>query len=340
MEIFEQIAAIDAAYPWFFAFWAFVFGACWGSFFNVVIYRVPAKKSVVHPGSHCYACQAPIKWYDNIPILSWCILRGKARCCGAPFSIRYALIEALTGALFMVTWLVYGPSLGVVVSIWLFISLVLCNAFIDLDTQFLDDRFMVWGMMLGVLLSALYPELQGQGGSGDPAMLERIRSVIMSLTGAMVGSGLVLWIGLTTEKFMGRETMGFGDVILLGFFGAFVGWQGAVFSVFGGSIIGSIVVLPMLLFNKLTGKNITPGKTGYVENMEPVEHQPKEAKKADEEGESDGDEEEETLGMGSEIPFGPWLALGALLYILALKPWVDGYFASTKLLIFSPVSPY
>lgn len=350
MDLFEQIAAIDKEFPWFFAFWAFVFGACWGSFFNVVIYRVPAGKSVVKPGSHCYGCGAPIKWYDNLPILSWCILRGKARCCGAPFSIRYALIEALTGGLFMWTWITYGPSLGLVVCIWLFISLMICNAFIDLDTQYLLDAFTVWGMMLGVVLSALYPELHSQAGSGDPVILERIRSVSLSMTGAVVGAGVILWIGMCSEKFLRKETMGFGDVLLMGCVGAFVGWKGAVFAFFGGSILGSIAIVPMMLFNKLSGAKLRPGKIGHVEEMTPAE--PAKAPVAGDGKPDSADavtandnaaaatKPEEELGMQTAIPFGPWLSLGAIVYLLALKVPVDQYFESMKALIFSPVQPY
>lgn len=339
MSIFEHIAEMNDAFPWFFAFWAFVFGACWGSFFNVVIYRVPAKKSVIRPGSHCYACGAPIKWYDNLPILSWFILRGKARCCGAKFSMRYAIIELMTGLLYMWTWIVYGPGLGMVVCVWLFIALMICNAFIDLDTQFLEDAFTVWGMMLGLALSALYPELHGQAGSGDPVMLERIRSVALSLTGAVVGSGVILWIGMCSEKFLGKETMGFGDVLLMGCVGAFLGWKGAVFAIFGGSIFGCIVIVPMMLFNKISGQNLKPGKTGHVEEMEAANPTRQDKDQIEEEPAAPTSEEEE-LSMQSAIPFGPWLSLAAVAYLLVLKPWADGYFETMRTLIFAPVRPY
>ncbi len=343
--MFEDFYAINAEFPWFFAFWAFVFGACWGSFFNVVIYRVPAKKSVIHPGSHCYACQSPIKWYDNLPILSWFILRGKARCCGARFSIRYALIEAMTGGLFLWAWLVYGPYLGMVVCVWLFLSLMICNAFIDLDTQYLHNAFTVWGMMIGVVLSALYPELHGMAGSGDPEMLERIRSVALAITGAIVGAGVILWIGECAEAFLRKQAMGYGDVVLMGCIGAFVGWKGAVFAIFGGAILGSVTILPMMLFNTLTGAKLRPGKTGEVDDMEPVNPvQAKDAKADDSQEANDKEDrtedENQNLGIGTAIPFGPWLSLAAIVYLLALKGPVDAYFNSMKTLIFSPVRPF
>ncbi|WP_269541385.1 prepilin peptidase [Cerasicoccus fimbriatus] len=341
----DEFHAINAAYPWFFAFWAFVFGACWGSFYNVVIYRVPAGKSVVKPGSHCYACNTPIKWYDNLPILSWCILRGKARCCGAPFSVRYAIIEAMTGLFYMTAWLVYSQHLGVVVAIWIFIALMICNAFIDYDTQYLHDAFTVWGMMIGVVLSALYPDLHQMGGSGDPIMLERLRSIALSVTGALVGSGLIVWIAEVSGKILRKDTMGYGDVVLMGCIGAFVGWKGAVFAIFGGSLLGSLVVLPLLMFNTLTGKNVRPGKTGHIDEDEEVDKGDQTSDSAIESSATDADkqssgEEEEQLGIGSAIPFGPWLSLGALVYVLFVRKYVDQYFDSTIDLIFSPVRFY
>ncbi|GHC10217.1 prepilin peptidase [Cerasicoccus arenae] len=330
----EEFYAINSAYPWFFAFWAFVFGACWGSFFNVVIYRYPAKLSVVKPGSHCFACQTPIKWYDNLPILSWCILRGKARCCGAPFSMRYAIIEALTGGLYMWTWIVYSDDLGVVVAIWIFLALLICGLFIDYDTQFLPDLFTVWGLVFGFILSCLYPELHQQGGSGDPPLLEHIRSAALSATGGVVGAGVILWVGLLAEKFLRKEeAMGFGDVLLMGCIGAFIGWKGAIFAIFGGSLFGTLVVLPMMLVNSLFGTKLRPGKTGEVEEMAPP-------KKMDEAEDAETTEPEADLNMQAKIPFGPWLAIGAVVYLLLVRDCVDGYFESTRALIFSPVPLY
>ena len=104
-----DFAAVAAAFPWFLPLVAFVLGACVGSFLNVCIHRIPAGQSVVRPGSHC-ACGAPIRWYDNIPILSWFFLRGRARCCGRRFSFRYPLVEALTAALSLACWLLFPPA--------------------------------------------------------------------------------------------------------------------------------------------------------------------------------------------------------------------------------------
>lgn len=325
----DDLHALNAAYPWFFAFWAFVFGACWGSFLNVVIYRVPAKKSVVSPGSHCYACGQPIAWHDNIPILSWFALRGKARCCGAPFSIRYALVEALVGGLFLWTWLAYGDHLGVTVAIWVFLALLVGGSFIDYDTQTLPDAFTVWGLVVGFVFSCVFPELQGQSGSGDPVMLEHLRAAVLSATGAVVGAGVILWVAMLAEAFLRKEAMGFGDVLFMGCIGAFIGWKGAIFAIFGGALLGTAVVIPLMLANALLGINLTPGKTGEIE----AEGE----RPANDNGENNTPGTETQLGVGAAIPFGPWLALGAIAYVLGLKPMVDAYFDSMRAMIFSPL---
>src|ERR1700690_1792567 len=112
MNVISTFREVHLLMPWFFPTAAFLFGAIIGSFLNVCIHRIPAGQSIVRPGSHC-ACGAPIAWYDNIPILSWLLLRGRARCCGRPFSARYLLVEILTAALFLACWLRLSAPGGV-----------------------------------------------------------------------------------------------------------------------------------------------------------------------------------------------------------------------------------
>src|SRR5687768_11038781 len=131
-------AQFAAAFPWFFPTAVFLIGTCIGSFLNVVIYRVPKKESVVSPGSHC-GCGAPIKWHDNIPILSWLLLRGRARCCGRRFSFRYPFVELVTGALFVLCWLKYPPAAAACGA--LFISALIAATFIDLDHFIIPEVF-------------------------------------------------------------------------------------------------------------------------------------------------------------------------------------------------------
>jgi leader peptidase (prepilin peptidase)/N-methyltransferase len=219
-----SFAEIAAAFPWFFPGVAFVVGACIGSFLNVVIYRLPKEESIVTPGSHC-GCGQPIKFYDNLPILSWLALRGRARCCGRPFSVRYPFVELLTGLLFVACWLRLSPggtfSPGLVVCGWIFLSCLVAATFIDLDHMIIPDVFTLGLGVLGVLLSFAVPALHGQ--HTDFFLGDSLRSGVASLLGLLVGSGLVLWIALLAEAALKKEAMGFGDVKFVGAIGAFCG---------------------------------------------------------------------------------------------------------------------
>ena len=227
-----------------------VMGACIGSFLNVVIYRMPAGQSVVTPRSHC-RCGKPIAWYDNIPILSWFILRGRCRHCGERFSIRYALIEAGTALLFLGLWHAGDWPVG---AVWIiFASMMIPAAFIDLDTMEIPDTFSIGGFIVGMILSIVVPSIHGIDGSGF-FMLDGLEGAIAGLQGAFIGSGLILWVALVAETILRKEAMGFGDVKLMGAIGAFCGWQGAVFAFFGGAVIGCILLLVCWPFMKRPGE--------------------------------------------------------------------------------------
>jgi leader peptidase (prepilin peptidase) / N-methyltransferase len=297
----DAILLLNAEFPWFFAFFAFAFGAIVGSFLNVCIYRIPAEKSVVTPGSHC-ACGQPIAWRDNIPIFSWLLLRGRARCCGQPFSFRYPAIEALTGLLFMVCWLRFEPL--VALCGMAFAATLVCATFIDLDHMIIPDRFTIGAAVVGVGLSLAVPALHGF--EGDLFLADSLRSGVMSVIGLLVGSGTVLWIALLAEVVLRKEAMGFGDVKFLGAIGAFTGWEGALFAIFGGAIIGSLGFAGYLLY-----KNLRPRR-------------------------DPADQESEGL-IGRATPFGPMLAAGGLLYFLALSGAVDAYFAEAANVLFTPL---
>ena len=216
-----------------------VIGACVGSFLNVVIYRLPAGESVVTPRSHC-RCGKPIAWYDNIPVLSWFLLRGRCRHCGERFSIRYSLIEAGTALVFLGLWHAGGWPVGLV---WIvFAGMMIPAAFIDLDTMEIPDRFSIGGFIIGMILSIAVPAIHGVESSGV-FFLDAIQGATAGMLGAFVGSGLILWVALVAETILRKEAMGFGDVKLMGAIGAFCGWQGAVFAFFGGAVIGCLLLL-------------------------------------------------------------------------------------------------
>ena len=296
----SDFQVIDQEFPAFFASAIFVLGALVGSFLNVCIYRIPAKKSVVHPGSAC-ACGKPIKWYDNIPILSWFILRGKARCCNAPYSFRYPFIELLTAGLFLAAWIQHPHAKAA--CLLLFISLMICAAFIDFDHMEIPDRFSYGAALFGTILSVTVPSLHGI--SETAPMIAPISGFFEAIIGIMIGSGLILWIALASEAILRKEAMGFGDVKLLGGIGAFAGWQGAVFALFGGAVIGTVGLVIWL-----AAKALIPSLRS-----------------------KSGSQDQEGGLIGKQMPFGPMLAAGGLLYLLLLEEEVDQYFEVVAQLI-------
>lgn len=263
-------------WEWYARVLVFLVGVCLGSFLNVVIYRLPAGQSVVRPRSRC-RCGQPIAFYDNLPIVSWFVLRGRSRCCGERFSFRYPLVEAGTALVLVGLWEQGGWPVGI---LWMVLALLLIPAtFIDLDTMEIPDLFSVGGFALGFGLSVVIPKLHGVEPSGL-ALVDGLRGAQASLLGAFVGSGLILWVALLAEAVLRKEAMGFGDVKLMGAIGAFCGWQGAVFAFFGGAVLGClllVVLLPLRRFQKTEeglrvpfGPALAGGALVYLLWMEPV----------------------------------------------------------------------
>ena len=284
--------------PWFFPLVAGLTGACVGSFLNVCIYRIPKGESIVTPRSHC-GCGQPISWHDNIPVLSWFLLRGRARCCGRPFSFRYPAIELLTAALFVAGWLVFPPAKALAGAV--LCSIVICAHFIDHDHMIIPDVFTVGGAAAGLLLSMAVPALHGQ--SHEYFLIASVRSGLESALGLFVGSSLVLWIALFAEALLKREAMGFGDVKYLGALGAFVGWKGAVFAMFGGAMLGCVWFILAYSWKKITGRDAPAALPAETPEGQPAE-----------------------LGLGVHVPFGPMLGLAALIYFYWAHTRVDAYF--------------
>jgi leader peptidase (prepilin peptidase) / N-methyltransferase len=289
-------AEFSAAFPWFFPVAAFLFGAIVGSFLNVCIYRIPAKKSVVSPGSHC-ACGQPIAWYDNIPILSWFVLRGRARCCGRAYSFRYPFVELLTGAVFLACWLLLPPTKAF--AGMLLASALICATFIDFDSFEIPDRFSVGLGVAGFFVALFFPALHGQ--QHEIAVIASIRSATIALQGMFIGAGLVLWIAVIAYAVLKKDAMGVGDVKLVGAIGAFTGWQGTITAVFGGAVLGSLWFAGALVYGKMRGQKVQV--------------------KALEEGEQPQD-----LGLETHVPYGPMIAIAGLLHYLWLHRYVEAYF--------------
>ncbi len=241
--------------------WMFIIGCCLGSFYNVVIHRLPKGESLVRPPSHCPGCDRPIAPYDNIPVVSYLLLRGKCRHCRVHISPRYPLVEALTGLVAMLLFRRYGFHPQLLVE-FVFASILIIITFIDLDTYTIPDVFSLTGIGLGFLGSFLTARL----------------SWTDSLLGVLLGGGLFWAIAAGYAWVRRREGLGGGDIKLLAMIGAFVGWSGVVFTILAASISGLAVGLVVMARSR--------------------------------------------QGLTAMIPFGPFLALGAISYIF----WGQSFF--------------
>ena len=216
-----------------FSFFAFAFGAVVGSFLNVCICRMPAMESVVFPPSHCTKCDYVIRWYDNIPILSYLFLRGKCRRCGEHISLQYPLVELLNGALTLALFLRYGPSFIFAV-LFLFCSALVVVTFIDLEHQIIPDAITLPGIVIGFVVSFFIPQL----------------GWLNSLIGIVAGGGSLLLIAYGYQLIAKKDGMGGGDVKLLAMMGAFFGWKAILFIIFVASMVGSVIGIGMMLAQK------------------------------------------------------------------------------------------
>jgi len=209
---------------------AVALGLLVGSFLNVCIHRVPREESVVAPRSRCPACGAGIAWYDNVPVLSYVLLRGRCRACGASISARYPVVEALTG---LVSWLVfqrYGVSW--LYAVWFaYAASLITLSVIDLDHRIIPDEISITGIAAGVLLSLFTP----------------LQPFLDSLFGLLLGGGFLLVVGMVYEAARKQEGIGGGDIKLMAMVGAFTGWKGALFTIFGGSVVASVFGISMMI---------------------------------------------------------------------------------------------
>ena len=223
----------------------FVFGIVIGSFLNVCILRIPASKSIVLPASSCPGCGAPIKPYDNIPIVSWLILRGRCRKCGVPISAMYPIVELLTGLLFVGCYLAFGLTL-VALKWAIFAALLVVLTITDLRERMLPDKVNFFGLAVGLFLSFFIAPVDGTAtwlsnhlfAFPPPAP---VLSFADALLGAAVASGLLWFVAEGYFRLRGHEGMGLGDVKMMAMAGAFLGIQRALLTILLGSLLGSIV---------------------------------------------------------------------------------------------------
>jgi leader peptidase (prepilin peptidase) / N-methyltransferase len=229
----------------------FAFGLIIGSFLNVCILRLPEGKSIVQPASACPNCGAKIRPYDNIPVLSWLILRGKCRRCLTPISPMYPVVEFLTGLLFLCCYLAFGLTVEALK--WsTFVAVLVVLVFTDFRERILPDVINFVGFGLGLLLSLFTPSQDGtalwlSSRWFDFAPPAPILSLIDALLGAALGAGVMWLIAEGYFRLRGKEGMGFGDVKMMLMAGAFLGWKRTLLTMLVGSMIGSFLGIAFML---------------------------------------------------------------------------------------------
>ncbi|MBR2837344.1 MAG: prepilin peptidase [Kiritimatiellae bacterium] len=275
----------------FFSFW---FGACVASFLNVVVWRVPRGESIVSPPSHCPKCGAAIRWWQNIPILSWLALRGRCASCREPISPRYILVELVGGCLFLAAFLRFaaspadGPGLECVAGLvrllvwWTWIALMIVGSAIDFDHQLLPDFVTVGGMVLGVAYWT-FACLGFHGFSPEFSNPRMYLPLAWSLAGLAFGFGLLWVVRFLGSKAFKREAMGMGDVFLMGAVGALFGPLAVLVTLILSSVFGSVVGVGMIALSKAR------------------------------------------FGRFVEIPYGPYICLGCLAWMFYGPELVDAY---------------
>jgi leader peptidase (prepilin peptidase)/N-methyltransferase len=222
--------------------YAFGIGAIVGSFLNVVIHRYPREESIVFPGSHCPQCDVAIRWYDNIPIVSFAVLRGHCRACGAGIAWRYPLVELANALFYLAVYLRTGPTVAFVI-VAAIISMTIALIYIDADIQILPDVIDLPGIAIGIGAGAL-----GVGILNPSLMLAE--SLFDSLFGALLGAAIPLAIIATYWLIRRVEGMGLGDVKLLAMIGAVVGWRAGPAVLLLGAISGTLIAVPAVLRSK------------------------------------------------------------------------------------------
>jgi leader peptidase (prepilin peptidase) / N-methyltransferase len=227
---------------------AAIFGLVFGSFLNVCITRLPAGESIVRPRSHCPRCGHPIRWYDNVPVLSYALLRGRCRDCRVRISMLYPLVESLTAAYLVLAYAINGPSLEFVKTA-VFGMLLLVLIFTDLRDRRIPHAVTITGMVLGLLLSLALPvdarPVDWILRRWEMSPAPRFLSLLGSLTGALVGGGLFYAVGEAFYRLGGRkkEYLGFGDVMLMLMIGFFLGAPLTLMTMLLGSLGGSVLAL-------------------------------------------------------------------------------------------------
>lgn len=280
-------AAESAPFAFAFQVLAAAWGAAWGSFLNVVVYRLPRGLSLVRPGSRCSTCGTPIKWHDNVPVLGYLLLRGRCRACGTRYGVRYALVEALCGLLSLMIFNAVALPLdpetvrwSLLTWVWLttFAGALVALTLIDLEHLILPDEITLPLIALGVVGGLMLPTVDGLSG----------------VLGAVAGGGAILMVWALGWLIYRREAMGLGDAKLLAVIGGFLGWQALPFVLLAASLQALLAALLATVYARITGHQTLTLRTEALDAHF---------------GESDRYADQPSR---LALPFGPFLSLAAL----------------------------
>jgi len=209
---------------------SFIFGALVGSFLNVCIFRLPKEESIIWPGSHCPHCKKPIRFYDNIPLVSYFLLRGRCRYCKGSISLQYPLVEGITALSSLFLIIKFGPSMSYLFY-FAFVAALIVITVIDLYHQIIPDVISLPGIGMGLLASLLIPQI----------------TFFNSLIGILLGGGSLFIVATFYQWLFKREGMGGGDIKLLAMIGAFLGWKAVLLTILLSSLIGSVTGILMMV---------------------------------------------------------------------------------------------
>jgi len=231
--------------------WIFLFSLCLGSFLNVVIFRVPRGRSIVFPGSACTFCGHLIQWWENIPLASYLLLRGKCRFCRTLISPRYFFIELLTGIVGVFLYYHFYPNIFEFIYYFIFYSLLLVIFFIDLDHWIIPDEIILIGVVIGILGNFFLP-------SGNDKIIN-LSAGFFSFTGALAGYLAFYLLSVIGSWFARQDALGFGDVKFAALIGAFIGFNAKLpLAFFSAFLLGGLFAIPLLLIYRLRGKTPLP----------------------------------------------------------------------------------
>ncbi|GBE06638.1 MAG TPA: prepilin peptidase [Nitrospirae bacterium] len=218
----------------------FLFGSIVGSFLNVCIYRIPRGFSIVFPSSRCPSCNNPIKPWDNVPILSYILLRGRCRYCKAGISLQYPFVELLNAVFYVAVLWRLGPDLSWSLLVYfVFVSSLIVITFIDLEYQIIPDRITLPGIVLALVFgSTILP---------DPFMRSDPLGFKASIIGFLLGGGFFYSVAIIGKAVFKKEAMGGGDIKMMAMVGGLLGWKGVALTTFLGSLFGSIIGVALII---------------------------------------------------------------------------------------------